>query len=246
MSKRIGCEFMEKTKFRYLTESDQMKGLPQPPLEWDWEEDRLIDLPAPKELQINELDLTRAIVQRRSVRTYSEEQLSLEELSYLLWCTQGVKEVIPRLVTLRTVPSAGARHAFETFILVNRVQGLEPGLYRFAASQHKLLPVKIGTELAEEITQACLNQRFVAKSAVTFIWAADVYRMAWLYGERGYRYLLLDAGHVCQNLYLAAEAVDCGACAIAAFADDQLNEILSLDGDNAFVVYLAACGKKSE
>lgn len=84
----------------------------------------------------------------------------------------------------------------------------------------------------------------VKNSAVTFFWAAVTYRMGWRYGERGYRYLFLDAGHVCQNLYLAAEAVGCGVCAIAAFEDDTLNQLLGLDGVEQFAVYVATAGRK--
>jgi SagB-type dehydrogenase family enzyme len=85
----------------------------------------------------------------------------------------------------------------------------------------------------------------VKKSAVTFIWVAVPYRMTWRYGERGYRYLLLDAGHVCQNLYLAAENISSGVCAIAAYHDAMFNELLGLDGENQFVIYLGTVGKKN-
>jgi len=84
----------------------------------------------------------------------------------------------------------------------------------------------------------------VANCAVTFIWAADFYRMSWRYGERGLRYIYIDAGHVCQNLYLAAEAINSGVCAIGAYEDDIINEILGLDGENQFTVYVATLGKR--
>jgi SagB-type dehydrogenase family enzyme len=132
----------------------------------------------------------------------------------------------------------------ETYLLINNVEGLEPGLYRFLAIGHKLLELDIETDLAKPITEACLGQDFVKKSAVTFIWVAVAYRMKWRYGERGYRYLHLDAGHVCQNLYLSAEAIDCGVCAIGAFLDDNMNELLNIDGEEEFVIYIATLGKK--
>ena len=84
----------------------------------------------------------------------------------------------------------------------------------------------------------------VAASAVTFIWVAVVHRMAWRYGQRGYRYLHLDAGHACQNLYLAAESVGCGVCAIAAFDDEDVSRVLGLDGEDQFAIYVATVGKK--
>ncbi|MCW3978539.1 MAG: nitroreductase family protein, partial [Candidatus Bathyarchaeota archaeon] len=115
MNLDVGKEFMEKTKYRYLGESDQSKGLPQPPLELPYDESKKVhDLPAPATLGLGDYPLGKAITERRSLRAYSDEPLTLEELSWLLWCTQGVKEMIGRPATLRTVPSAGARHAFET------------------------------------------------------------------------------------------------------------------------------------
>ncbi|MFH0850742.1 MAG: SagB/ThcOx family dehydrogenase [Candidatus Bathyarchaeota archaeon] len=236
---------MEKTKYRYLEQSDQNKGLPQPPLELPAVEGKkIIDLPDPKAVEAEPLDIREAIDRRVSVRAYSGEALSLAELSHLLWCTQGVKQTSPRLATLRTVPSAGARHCFETYALVNRVEGLKPGLYRFLAGQHKLQEVDLGQDAAEKVTKACLDQRFILSSAATFIWAAVAYRMMWRYGERGYRYMHLDAGHVCQNLYLSAEPVGCGVCAIAAFDDDALNQALGLDGVDQFALYVGVVGKK--
>lgn len=247
MSPRTGQEFMEKTQYRYLEASDQNKGRPQPLLELDHDESRLvIDLPDPDHLPAYEIDLRDAIDNRRSVRRHSDKPLTLEELSFLLWCTQGVKEVIDTYATLRTVPSAGARHAFETHLLVNDVQGLQPGLYRFLALSHALLEVSSEAMLADKFTEACLGQTQVKTSAVTFFWLAVPYRMAWRYGERGYRYLHLDAGHVCQNLYLSAEAIGAGVCAIAAFDDEVLNRLLGLDGDEEFVIYLATVGKQAE
>jgi SagB-type dehydrogenase family enzyme len=236
---------MEKTKYEYLGRSDQQKGLPQPPLEKEIVEGRLlIDLPDPGDLGLPEVNLCELIEGRRSTRNYSQDPLALEELSYLLWCTQGVKEILPRNATLRNVPSAGARHALETYLLVNRVRGLEPGIYRFVPIEHKLSHVETSREAASKVTEACLGQRFIQDSAVTFIWVAVRYRMIWRYQERGYRYLHLDAGHVCQNLYLSGETIGCGACAIGAFDDDMINSLLNLDGTNEFVVYLATLGRK--
>jgi SagB-type dehydrogenase family enzyme len=246
LSKTAGREFMEQTEYPNLGPSDQSKGLPQPPLEKGPRPGQtLLDLPAAGNWKVSNLSLTGAIERRRSVRKYSEASLTLEELSYLLFCTQGVQEVLPRPATMRPTPSAGARHAFETYILCNRVQGLEPGLYRFVAIPHKLVAEDLDESITERIAAACFNQ-YVSQSAATFIWTADVYRMAWRYGERSYRYLHLDAGHVCQNLYLAAEAVGAGCCAIGAFLDDEFNIVLGLDGENDFVVYAATVGKKSE
>jgi SagB-type dehydrogenase family enzyme len=243
--KGIGREFMEKTRYKYLSVSAQQQGLLQPPLQVPYQgEVKPIDLPAPASIKVAELDLRLAIEARESVRRYAEQPLSLAELSYLLWCTQGIKGVQGDYATFRNVPSAGARHALETYLLVNRVAGLQPGLYRFLALEHRLAAVDLEPGIAEAITKACWDQAMVQRCAVTFIWVAVAERMTWRYGQRGYRYMHLDAGHVCQNLYLAAEAIEGGVCAIAAFSDEDMNHLLGLDGEEQFVIYLATMGKR--
>ena len=244
MSESIGEQFMRQTQQRLQAPPAHRKGEPQPPLQLPYDPSaELIDLPAASEIDLARCDLRTAIDTRRSIREYAPTPLTLEELSYLLWCTQGVKELRSQSATLRTVPSAGARHAFETYLLVNRVAGLEPGLYRFLAIEHKLIAFESAPDVTMELAHGCFAQDFVAASAATFIWTAVTYRMTWRYGQRGYRFLHLDAGHVCQNLYLAAGSIACGACAIAAFDDDALNGLLRLDGREQFVIYLATVGK---
>ena len=240
----IGREFLEKTKYHNMGKSGHRLGMPPPPVEREWDRRATpIPLPAPKEIRLGTLRLREAIERRRSVRDYSTAPLSLEELSYLLWCTQGVQRTSAGGQTLRTVPSAGARHAFETLLCINNVSGLRPGLYRFLALDHALLQENREAGVADRLVEACLGQECVKRCAMTFIWTAEVYRMTYRYGERGYRYLYLDAGHVCQNLYLAAEAIGCGACAIGAFEDDDVNRVLGLDGVNRFAIYLGTVGK---
>jgi SagB-type dehydrogenase family enzyme len=246
MAENAGARFMEATKFDSLGPSDQQRGIRQPPLQLPHDASMpLIELPAPPGVRVGPVDLVGLIEQRQSLRTYAPTPLSLAELSYLLWCTQGVKEHAPGQYTLRTVPSAGARHALETYVLANRVEGLAPGLYRFLAIEHKLVEVTTGPQVADRAVEGCLGQRFVRAAAATWVWTAVPYRMTWRYGQRGYRYLHLDAGHVCQNLYLAAEAIGAGVCAIAAFDDDKMNALLGVDGERQFVIYIAAVGKKT-
>jgi SagB-type dehydrogenase family enzyme len=128
--------------------------------------------------------------------------------------------------------------------MVRAVTGLEPGIYRFLAIEHALQLVKFGKQTLQDVTDLCGGQKMVKLSAVTFIWTAVPYRMVWRYNQRAYRGLFLDAGHVCQNLYLAAEAIDCGVCAINAFFDDEFNTYLAFDPERQFVIYCASLGKK--
>jgi SagB-type dehydrogenase family enzyme len=242
-----GRDFVESTKFQNLRGTEEGRDPVQPPLQAKCPADApIVDLPEPAAAMPLAAEFLRLVEGRTSVRSYGPGELSQADLAYLLYATQGVKEVVAPSHTLRTVPSAGARHAFETYVLVNRVADLAAGLYRYLALDRKLALLDRDAGLPQAITDACLRQKFVGASAATFIWVAVVERMTWRYGQRGYRYLYLDAGHVCQNLYLAAEALGCGACAVAAFDDNALNRILKVDGETQFAIYLASVGRQPE
>jgi len=242
--KDIGREFLEKTKYRHLGPSPQSMGEEQPPLESVHDISiPSIKLPRIEKDRYSESRFTDIVGSRRSCRNYADASIGMDELAYLLWCTQGVKKKSAH-VTFRNVPSAGARHALDTYLQINRVEGLKPGIYRYLALENALIEIDTSEDIPDKMVAACLGQGFVKICAVNFIWVADIARMYWRYTERGYRYILLDAGHVCQNLYLAAESAGLGACAIAAFDDDSANKFLDIDGKNFFVVYIASVGKK--
>jgi SagB-type dehydrogenase family enzyme len=244
MSEGIGRKFMSLTRYQNLQPTQEAQSLPQPPLELPYPEGvALIRLPKAADFNLLPLDFKQLIEKRRSQRKYAQTPLSLDELGFLLWATQGVKRVTKRPATIRTVPSAGARHAFETYLLINRVNGLEPGLYCYLAVEHALAAVELSADMAARFSEACLGQSQLVDCAVAFTWVAVVPRMFYRYGERGYRYLHLDAGHVCQNLYLSAEAIQCGVCAVAAYDDDMMNALLHLDGEEQFVIYMGPVGK---
>jgi len=245
MENRIGKDFIEMTKYAHLEPSPQSQGVPQPQLQIPAPADaKLIPLPDGKDLQLDNVNLIKLVESRETRRNYSETPLSMQELSFLLWGTQGVKSVTEKPATRRTVPSAGSRHAFETYLLINRVAGLEPGLYRYMALEHQLAKLQAPADINSILTIACKNQAHVRNSAVTFFWVAVPMRMVWRYCQRGYRYMFLDAGHVCQNLYLLAEAINCGVCAIAAYDDDLVNAALGVDGEEQFTIYIATLGKR--
>ncbi len=152
----IGKDFMEKTKFQYLERSDQSRNLPQPELEAEYDTSSpVIGLPSPENIKIRSFDLRHAIEGRRSIRSYSHEPLAIVELSYLLWVTQGVVQVTPG-ATFRNVPSAGARHALETYLLINNVRDVPDGIYRFLAIEHKLLEINMDPGIADRVTEGCL------------------------------------------------------------------------------------------
>ena len=244
MTERIGDVFMQQTRYETMGPSDQERGLAQPALQRVFASGDPIALPDIRSMNPPASGLCESIEARSSLRKYADAQLSLEELAFLLWATQGVKQIESERWTKRTVPSAGARHAFETLLLIHRVDGITPGLYQYCALEHELRAFDPVHDLVGRLVEACLGQKMLETCAVAFVWAADRYRMAWRYGERGVRYLFLDAGHVCQNLYLAAEAIGAGACGIAAFDDVRVNDLLGLDGEDAFAVYIATVGKR--
>jgi SagB-type dehydrogenase family enzyme len=238
-------------------ETDQRRGVPAPPPQKPYPEGAtLIDLVAPDELTVGEMSLIEAIRRRRSRREFTSEPLTLKELSFLLWATQGIDEEATRafgdwLATrdptavrsqslLRTVPSAGGRHPFETYLLVNRVRGLEPGLHRYLPVDHKLLFLRAGAELAEQVADAFMP--WVPKSAVVFIWATIPYRTEWRYSIVAHKMIAQESGHVCQNLYLASEAIGAGTCAIV-YDQAKVDRILGVDGRDEFAIYVAPLGK---
>ena len=239
-----GFEFMERTRYRYLGPSRQQQGEPQPPLQALLAQGRATALPPIAEVAGGEMGLRKAIEHRRSLREYSELPLTLEELSFLLWSTQGVREILAERATFRMVPSAGARHAFETVVLASRVDGTPTGLHQYDALEHRMIEMPSPSDAVDRLTTACHRQEIVRRCAAVFIWVADSVRMTWRYGERGFRYMHLDAGHVCQNLYLAAESVGAGICAIGAFEDDEVNRLLGLEAPERFAIYIATVGKR--
>jgi SagB-type dehydrogenase family enzyme len=244
MSEESVKQFLKDSQHVRLEETHQKQDLPLPTYEEPVPAGaKLIRLPKPETIKLPPVDLRQVMERRATLRKYQETPLTLEELAYLLWLTQGIKEITPAKLTRRTVPSAGSRHPFETYLLVNRVNGLETGLYRYIASQHAVCKLG-GEEKVEEITNACGQQAHVRNSAVTFIWVAVPERTAWRYGDRAYRYIFLDAGHVCQNLYLAAESIGCGVCAIDAFDDDLLNAAVGVDGETQLALYVGTVGKR--
>ena len=230
-----------------FSRTDQNQGIPAPPIEKPYDKDaRRIDLiPAGQWKNLLHVDLYAAIANRQSRRMFLQQPLSLEEISFLLWATQGLRGRVTAGHSFRTVPSAGCRHALETYLAVFRVSGLEPGVYRYLPLSHQLLFEYSEDQLAGKLVEAVFGQSFAGRAAVTFLWTAVPYRMEWRYGAAAHKVIALDAGHVSQNLYLACEAVGTGTCAIAAYDQQKIDALLRLDGEEEFVIYLAPVGKVS-
>jgi SagB-type dehydrogenase family enzyme len=205
----------EKKRYRYFLKdsvrltidfrrTDQSQGIHPPSIEKPYSPDaERFDLTSPDEWGAGfDFDLLTAIKNRKTHRGFQNTPLDINELSFLLWTTQGIRNQINENTALRTVPSAGCRHAFETYLVILNVSGLKTGIYRYLPVEHQLLLEFSEEQLKNRLIDAFLGQSFVGKAAVAFIWTAIPYRMEWRYDLAAHKVIAIDAGHVCQNLYL--------------------------------------------
>ncbi len=239
-SQPVGVVFYEKTK-------ESLKGpvgeaftdRPNPPAPFlEYPKAPKIELPNPKPTSMT---LFEALMQRRSKRSYTSDSLTLEELSALLFAAQGVTKRRGKLL-FRTAPSAGALYPIELFIAVKRVKGLKPGLYHYSVRDHVLEFIREDGKIIDKLYRSALWQRAVKDAAAVMIISAIVNRTRSKYGERGWRYVYMEAGHVSQNIYLMATALQLGTVAIGAFADDEVNSLLGLNGRDEITLYLQPVG----
>jgi SagB-type dehydrogenase family enzyme len=229
--------------------SDQRKGIAAPPLQkpYDRGRSRLVTLPAPTRGVLVKADVMDVLAQRQSRRGYGEDALSQGELSFLLWATQGVHVAnTEKNYSRRTVPSAGSRHPYETYLRAARVEGIEPGLYRYLPLTHELLFLDDRAGLREELYVLTDREDWAADAPVFFLWSCIPYRGEWRYFTMAHKSMLLDAGHIGQNLYLAAEAIGCGACTFGGYWQEGADRLCGVDGEDEFVVYLASVGRVAE
>jgi SagB-type dehydrogenase family enzyme len=241
--------FLKGTQTDWRRDTDDARGLAAPPIEKPYPlAAKRVDLVKPDQFKVGGMRVIDALRNRRSRREYSGDAFSLEELSYLLWAAQGISRIDRDgegkvLAQFRTVPSGGARHPFETYLIVNRVAGVAPGLYRYLPVEHQLLVMREDPALAKRVSEACYGQAFTGKAAVVFVWSAIPYRTAWHYGCIAEKLVAIDAGHVCQNLYLAAESIQGGVCAVLGYDQARMDALIGLDGSDEFTLYLATAGK---
>jgi SagB-type dehydrogenase family enzyme len=235
----VGDDFQRETRY--------VRGeIPARQLDWDNQPERFKEYPdAPRialetPRQRGGTSLWRALAERRSVRRFGD-QLTLSEVSRLLWAAQGATQRTQG-IQLRTAPSAGALYPIETYLVANFVSDLEAGVYHYAVPAHALEQLQTGdSRLA--IAQAALDQRVALDAGVVFVWTAVFRRSKWKYGQRAYRYVYLDAGHIAQNVALAAVALGLGSCQIAALYDQEANALLGVDGDEESTIYMTAVGR---
>lgn len=230
----------------YFEFTDQNLGIPMPPVQkYVPEHASIIELPSVDSSNLGQdLSVRDAIQNRMSRRAFSNKSLTQEELSYLLWSVAGVRLSTASGRIMRTVPSAGNRHSIETYLAILNVDGIEEGLYRYLPIEHALLKLESPEDLSDSIDRASLGQGFPGKAPVTFFWSTIPYRTEWRYAQASWKVIALDAGHIGQNLYLAAESIQAGCCVMAAFDQARADELLGLDGEDEFVIYSASVGKQ--
>ena len=236
----IGDQFQQRTKY--------VRGeLPRRRLDWSSKPPTYKRYPGAPKFPLSEPvtqggePLWKVLHERRSERRFQDFPLQESELSQLLWASQGITRE-GRGVSFRTAPSAGALYPLETYVVVNDVEELEAGVYHYDVEHHQLEQLKRG-DFGEDVASVALDQRMAAQASVVLIWTAVFERSKWKYGQRAYRYIYLDAGHVAQNTALAAVSLDLGSCQIGALYDGEANELLDIDGVEESTIYMTVVGR---
>lgn len=236
--KNIGDRFQQQTKYTH-------EGLGEGP-DWSIQPELykrypgVPSRPLPKVPVGSAFRFEETVLKRRSVRDFSAQEMTLEQLSFLLWVSTGIQRIEEGFV-FRTAPSAGALYPIETYLVVNTVKDLDAGVYHYDIQQHRLEELKKG-DFRVPIAQAALHQSMCAHAACVFVWTGVFNRSKCKYGQRAYRYIYLDAGHIAQNLALGAVSLGLGSCQVAALYDDEVNSIIDVDGKQESVLYLSVVG----
>ena len=241
MSADIGDEFQIQTKHTRKNLGGYLDWLHKPSTYKKYPTARKIRLS--KEFPIESLSISEILSTRKSIRSFSNRTITTNEFAFLLWASTGIQRT-EQGYKFRTAPSAGALYPIETYVLVNRVDSVMKGLYHYSIEEHTLEELKLG-DFGDKLSDAALGQEMVAKAPVVFIWSAIFERSKWKYRQRAFRYVYLDAGIVGENLALAATGIGLGTCQIGAFFDDEVNQILGLDGITESAIYLSIAGYPS-
>lgn len=239
MSEGVGDIFQRETKYdRDTLPGGTLNLMNRPELYKEYPDSKKIQLPLPKPTKNLSLDAT--LRKRKSIRNFSQKSLGIEQLSYILWASTGIQRKEDGF-EFRTVPSAGALYPIETYLVINRTDKLKKGIYHYSVKSHCLEELKLG-DFGRPSALAALGQKMCLEAAVVFIWTAIFNRSKWKYQQRAYRYIYLDAGHIAQNVALASTSLGLGSCQIGALFDDEVNNIIGVDGAEESVIYMSVAG----
>ncbi len=189
-----------------------------------------INLPQPEKEGV--VSIEESLNNRRSRRQFQDKAISMEDLSQVLWAAYGVTFPIANVPALRgglrTAPSAGGLYPLEIYVVVGKVEGLEPGLYKYLPKGHQITKI-IDTDIRKELRSAAVGQKIIEEAPISLVYTAVFSRTTDKYKERGReRYVWIDLGHSAENVYLQVEALGLGTCAIGAFIDDNVAKLLKL------------------
>jgi SagB-type dehydrogenase family enzyme len=241
-----GRDFMKLLIDEAEEPSDQERKLPQPPLCKARMSEEVFDLPLDFTSLKSEQEFLQILNQRESRRIFSDEPITLLQLSYLLWTTQGVKSIRGmNYATFRTVPCGGARHEFETYLLIRKVEGLKEGAYHYLPLTHQIEFLKAVPAIESAIKENLNGQGWASSASVLFFWSVVPYRSEWRYSVYAHRVMLIDCGYISQNLYLACESLGLGTCAIASFDLSLCDQQFGLDGNEEFILLVSPVGTLS-
>jgi SagB-type dehydrogenase family enzyme len=236
----IGADFQRRTEYTRDTLGGwRLDWSRQPPLRREHGDAPRVELEPPA--RSNGPGLWTTLQQRHSVREYGTAGISLAELSQLLWAADGATAAAPGLV-LRTAPSAGGLYPIETYVAAHHVDGLPAGIWHYDVFEHALYEVRAGDQRLA-VARAALDQPIAFDAAAVFLWSAVFARSTWKYRQRGYRYVYMEAGHIAQNVALAAVGMGLATCQIAALYDAEANGLVGADGQSESVIYLSTLAR---
>lgn len=239
----------------YKLSSDMSLGVPQPPFQKNIPENApIINLPEINYETAPSGDFFTCTCSRISRRLYSDNPMSLFDLSFLLWCTQGVKKVIGGYRKylkdgsgrnyLRPIAVAG--NSYEIYLSINNVEGVQNGIWRYLPLSHQIVFLKsvenLQARISDTFTNPSQNQSYTANAAVVFFWACSPYKGEWGGRENSHKNMLLELGYISHQLYLATEVLGCGCCAIAGYYQGKADELIGIDGIDEFTVLCSSVG----
>lgn len=239
MKDNIGERFQDLTKYhREKMDFKPLDWCKKPDIYKSYENADKIALP--RGIDFPNKHVLEALAERKSVRRFSDEQITIKELSLLMWANGGIQRV-EHGYEFRTSPSAGALYPIETYFVANDIEGIESGIYHYSVKDHTVELVKVG-DFSLDVAKAALDQDMCALAPIVILWTAIFERSRWKYKQRAYRYVYLDAGHMAENLVLASTAIGLGTCQIGAFYDDDINSLIGVDGVEESIVYASVAG----
>lgn len=240
-----GIEFLQKTRYPDFSTVDLILRIPEPQKELPVPDGaQVITLPNPNQIKIRDVPVREALEKWEIPGFFSRSSITLKELSFLLWCIQGVRNTEGDAQKPRNVPSSGFRYPIETFFVAGEIGGLETGLYRYLPLSHRIVVERLDSDLPFAMGTASMNFNLITRAAVTFLFVGIPYRSTWALGNRGYRSVLIEAGHICQALIMASSCIGCDVQPIDLFHDEMMIHLAHLDPEQEWPLLVGAVGKR--